>query len=51
MRAIDEDQCHQDQGFLGQPEARNLRAELSGLAQARAATGGALAQICATLNI
>ncbi len=34
MRAIDEDQRHQDQGFLGQPSARDLRAELSGAAQA-----------------
>jgi hypothetical protein len=51
MRAIDEDQCRQDQGFLGQPETRDLRAKLSGAAQARTATGGAPAQIRATLNM
>jgi hypothetical protein len=51
MRAVDEDQCRQDQGFLGEPEARDLCAEFSGAAQARATIGRAPPQICATLNI
>src|SRR5690349_23361163 len=50
MRAINEDQCHQDPGFLGQPEASDLRAELSGAAQARAAARRAPAQIRAALR-
>jgi hypothetical protein len=44
MRAIDEDQCYQDQGFMGQPAARDLRPQFQVVAQARTATVRAPAQ-------
>ena len=51
MRAIDEDQCHQDPGSLGQPAACDLRPQFQIAAEARAATGRASAQIYAALKI